>query len=361
VFNTRWVRSYLAGPLTREQIKRLAPPSPQAPAAVPSGPSGGAALLGPPLLPPDLEQYFVPIEGQLPERVAYAPVLLAHVRTSLHSARYKVNMERAGLLAFPLQDGAAPIAWDSALELVIEPPELIAEAETSGDFRQVPGAILKPGQSKKTRHRLVRWIRSERPLTLLKSPGLGLVSTPEESEGEFRARLQLAGNQRRDQAVEKLKARYESKTTTLNNRLLRAQQALERESQQARQKKLDVAVSVGTAILGAVFGRRALSTTSAGRIGTAVKGYGRTRKEAGDVSRAKATLAAVQQQLGDLAAQFDADVAKLDAAFDAQAETLTEVIIRPKLSDIHVELMGLGWLPHVLEAGATGVPLWLQE
>jgi hypothetical protein len=361
VFNTRWVMSYLAGPLTREQIKRLAPPSPQAPAAVPSGPSGGAALLGPPLLPPDLEQYFVPIEGQLPERVAYAPVLLAHVRTSLHSARYKVNMERAGLLAFPLQDGAAPIAWDSALELVIEPPELIAEAETSGDFRQVPGAILKPGQSKKTRHRLVRWIRSERPLTLLKSPGLGLVSTPEESEGEFRARLQLAGNQRRDQAVEKLKARYESKTTTLNNRLLRAQQALERESQQARQKKLDVAVSVGTAILGAVFGRRALSTTSAGRIGTAVKGYGRTRKEAGDVSRAKATLAAVQQQLGDLAAQFDADVAKLDAAFDAQAETLTEVIIRPKLSDIHVELMGLGWLPHVLEAGATGVPLWLQE
>jgi hypothetical protein len=361
VFNTRWVMSYLAGPLTREQIKRLAPPSPQAPAAVPSGPSGGAALLGPPLLPPDLEQYFVPIEGQLPERVAYAPVLLAHVRTSLHSARYKVNMERAGLLAFPLQDGAAPIAWDSALELVIEPPELIAEAETSGDFRQVPGAILKPGQSKKTRHRLVRWIRSERPLTLLKSPGLGLVSTPEESEGEFRARLQLAGNQRRDQAVEKLKARYESKTTTLNNRLLRAQQALERESQQARQKKLDVAVSVGTAILGAVFGRRALSTTSAGRIGTAVKGYGRTRKEAGDVSRAKATLAAVQQQLGDLAAQFDADVAKLDAAFDAQAETLTEVIIRPKLSDIHVELMGLGWLPHALEAGATGVPLWLQE
>ncbi len=361
VFNTRWVMSYLAGPLTREQIKRLAPTLPRAPAAAAPGPSGGAALLGPPVLPPDLEQYFVPIEGQLPERVAYAPVLLAHVRTGLHSARYKVNMERAGLLAFPLQDGAAPIAWDGALELVIEPPELVAEAETSGDFREVPGAILKPGQSKKTRHRLVRWIRSERPLTLLKSPSLGLVSTPEESEGEFRARLQLAGNQRRDQAVEKLKARYESKATTLNNRLLRAQQALERESQQARQKKLDVAVSVGTAILGAVFGRRALSTTSAGRIGTAVKGYGRTHKEAGDVARARQTLTAVQQQLADLAADFDAAVAKLDAAFDAQAEALTEVIIRPKLSDIHVEFMGLGWLPHALAAGATGVPLWLQE
>ena len=361
VFNTRWVMSYLAGPLTREQIKRLAPQMAQAPGAAPPAPSGGAALLGPPLLPPDLEQYFVPIEGQLPERVAYAPVLLAHVRAGLHNARHKVNMERAGLLAFPLVEGAAPIVWDGALDLVIEAAELVAEAETSGDFREVPGEILKPGQSKKTRHRLVRWIRSERPLKLLKSPTLGLVSTPEESEGEFRARLQLAGNQRRDQAVEKLKARYESKATTLNNRLLRAQQAVERESQQARQKKLDVAVSVGTAILGAVFGRRALSTTSAGRIGTAVKGYGRTRKEAGDVARAKETVAAVQQQLEELAADFDAAVAKLDAAFDAQAETLTEVIIRPKLSDIHVELMGLGWLPHALQAGATGAPLWLQE
>ena len=320
--------------------------------------SGGSALLGPPLLPPDLAQYFVPIAATVPERIVYGPVLIAQLRTGFHNARLKVNLERTALIALPLREGPAPIAWDDAIDLVCDAEELLEEAETSADYREVPGALLKPGQTKKTERRLVRWMRNERALTLLKSPALKLVSAPEETEGEFRVRLQLAGNERRDKAVEKLKARYESKANTLNNRLLRAQQAVERETQQARQKKLDVAVSVGTAILGAVFGRRALSSTSAGRIGTAVKGYGRTRKEAGDVARAQETVAAVQEQLQALAEAFDADVAKLDAAYDAQAEKLTDVVVRPKLADIHVELIGLGWLPHGSANGATGPALY---
>jgi hypothetical protein len=360
VFSTRWVMSYLAGPLTREQIKRL---TPDATVTQPApGASGGNALLGPPVLPPDLEPYFVPVSGRLPERLAYAPVLVAGLRVGFHSAREKVDLERSGLLYFPLRDGAAPIGWDEPTELELAAADLLTQAEIDADFREVPGAILTPGESKKARQTLVRWARNERALRLLKSPSLGLTSTPAESEGEFRARLQMAGNERRDQQVEKLKSRYESRAGTLNNRLLRAQQAVERESQQASQKKLDVAVSVGTAILGAVFGRRSLSTSSASRIGTAMKGLGRTRKEAGDVERARETVAAVEQELAELARGFDADVAELSAAYDAQTEELKEVLIRAKLSDIHVDVFGLGWLPHALaSAGETGAPLWLVD
>ncbi len=361
VFNTRWVMSYLAGPLTREQIKQLPVEGKAAQRQPPQvAASGGDALLGPPLLPPDLEQYFVPVAGRLPERVAYAPVLLGQARTGFHSARLKVNLERTNLLCVPLTDGPTAIDWDHAIDLSLDAQELLHAAEAPADFREVPGVMLTPGQSKKTRQRLVRWLRNERPLRLLKSPALKLTSTPEETEGEFRARLQLAGNERRDKAVEKLKARYESKATTLNNRLLRAQQAVQRETAQARQKKLDVAVSVGAAVLGAVFGRRALSSTAAGRIGTAVKGYGRSRAQTGDVQRARETVAAVQQQLQELGRDFDADVAKLDAAYDAQAEELAEVLVRATLSDIHVALFGLGWLPYGVDAGETGRPLWPQ-
>jgi hypothetical protein len=362
VFGTRWVMSYLAGPLTRQQIKRLRPEVAPGANPTPAPVSGGEALLGPPLLPPDLAQYFVPVAAHLPDQIAYAPVLLAQLRIGFHSARQKVDLERTELLLFTLQDGATPIRWDDPMALSLGATDLLTAPETEAHFREVPGSILTPGESRKAQRKLVRWVRNERGLKLLKSPALRLTSTPDESEGDFRARLQLAGNERRDQAVEKLKARYESKATTLNNRLLRAQQAVERESQQARQKKLDVAVSVGTAILGAVFGRRALSTTSAGKIGTAVKGYGRTRKEAGDVARAKETVAAVQQQLAELAETFDQDVAELDSAYDAQSEQLTEVLIRAKLSDIHVEVFGLGWLPHARDGEvATGAGLWLED
>ena len=93
----------------------------------------------------------------------------------------------------------------------------------------------------------------------------------------------------RDQEIAKLRKRYAGKATTLENRLLRAEQAIAREQEQASKKTLDTAVSIGTAILGAVLGRKRLSTTSASRVGTAIKTAGSARKEAADVARAQQT------------------------------------------------------------------------
>ena len=77
VFEARWAMSYLAGPLTREQIKKLteaqqppttptASPAPQAAAAAPAtSPATGVASAGtqlssqPPVLPPQVPQLFV--------------------------------------------------------------------------------------------------------------------------------------------------------------------------------------------------------------------------------------------------------------------------------------------------------------
>ena len=67
IFQTRWTMSYLAGPLTREQIKRLTPAAPVAPAAAaPPGASRRAAPVtdggasGPPSVPAGIPQFHLP-------------------------------------------------------------------------------------------------------------------------------------------------------------------------------------------------------------------------------------------------------------------------------------------------------------
>ena len=89
---------------------------------------------------------------------------------------------------------------------------------------------------------------------------------------------------------------------------MRAEQRIERESEQSKQRKMDTAISFGTAILGAVLGRKKISTTSASRVGTAMKSAGRMRKEAQDVEQAKETAAAVQEEMKALEVQFEREV-----------------------------------------------------
>ena len=356
VFGTRWVMSYLAGPLTREQIKRLVPDDPKAaepalPAAAtaPGSDAAGDLAANPPLLPPGVEARFIPVNQPGEGSIVYQPCALAAVNVAYHSARYDVNVERSWVAHMDLDDGGS-VDFDAAEDTRLAFEDLETSADPDSGF--MPFAGVKAAQVKKWQTRLKRWVRTDRPVVLLRSAALKATSLPDETEGEFRARLQQMGNELRDRKVETLKKRYEGKTKTLNDRLLRARQAVERESQQVSKRKLDAAISVGSAILGAVLGRR-ISATSAGRIGTAVKGYGGVQKEKGDVIRARERVAALEADLAALAADFEDQVAALDDAYDAQSDSLKELPIRAKSTDIDVRFIGIGYRPFWRGEGAA--------
>jgi len=348
VFNTRWVMSYLAGPLTRSQIKRLVPkavtPEPST-SPIPSAtlPTAKGLSATPPALGPGLANLYLPVNSGDGDQLVYQPRLLAAASVSFHQARLNINEERDWTLTCELDDGPGGVDFDAAEDVGLALDDLDSEAETGSQF--LPARSISNAQLTKAKTRFKRWLRTEQPLRLWKSATLKAVSHPGETEGDFRARLQQLGNEKRDKAVEKLRAKFASKTRTLEDRLMRARQAVEREGQQASKRKLDTAISVGSAILGAVLGRR-ISRTSASKIGTAAKGYGGVRKEAGDVARAKERVAALEADLVALSDDFDEQVNALDAAYDAQADELKEQIVRAKSTDIDVRFLGAGFVPY---------------
>ncbi|MDH3589860.1 MAG: ATP-binding protein, partial [Gammaproteobacteria bacterium] len=243
-------------------------------------------------------------------------------------------------------DGPVAVDWDNAETLALTASDLESSGEPGASYSDCPACATKEKNYTTWEKGLKRWVRQNETVSLFRSKKHRLTSEPGESEGAFRARLQQAGSEKRDQAVAKLRKRYASKATTLENRLLRAEQSIEREQQQSSQKKMDTAISVGTAILGAVLGRKRLSTTTAGRVGTAMRKAGGARKEAADVARAKQTAKKVHAELEALNEALAAEVDALDTAYDAQTEELTEIPIRPKATDIHVPLIGLAWMPY---------------
>ncbi len=355
VFNTRWVMSYLAGPLTRDQIRQLTEKDRRALA-----PSGKAVKRRKktdvaPALSPGVAQYFVPATTDAP---VYYPRALATADLVFSSARYGIEDEQSVVYSTEIEDGAVPVDWDQGEALPLSIDDLLDEAAGDASFADLPAAAGDGRKYRSWGSAFKKWARQNVTVKLYKSARFKLASEPGESEGDFRIRLQTAANEQRDLAVAKLRKRYATKVTTLENRLMRAEQAIEREKEQSTKKALDTAVSVGTAILGAVLGRKRLSSSTATKIGSAIKTAGGARKEAQDVDRARATAAKVREDLAALEAQLESEVAALDTSFDAQAEELKEIVVRAKATDVHVAVTGLVWMPYAADKSGRLRPTW---
>ena len=113
-------------------------------------------------------------------------------------------------------------------------------------------------------------------------------------------------------------------------------------------------MSIGSTILGALLGRKAISATNVGRIGTAARSASRIGRESQDVTRAEESLEVLQQRLEDTKREVDAEVARLETALDASTISLRAVEVPARKSDIAVGEVALVWAPWRM--GADGFP-----
>ena len=357
VFNTRWVMSYLAGPLTRDHIRRLMSTAKNKIAAVAKTVSKPKrkSVASAPALPPAIDQYFVSGRG---DGIVYHPRLVAGGDVVFTSSRYNIEDERSVLHAVEFEDGPVAVDWDDAEALDIDIADLDKKGVAEATYADCPAPASNAKGYTGWNKDYKRWLRQNENMTLYRSKRFRLTSEAGETEGEFRVRLQDSASEKRDIAIGKVRKRYAGKTNTLENRLMRAEQAIAVQSQQSTKKKLDTAISFGTAILGAVLGRKRISSASASKMGTAIKTASSARKEAADVTRATQTAEKVKKDILALSKELEKEVKALDTSFDAQSEALDEIIVRAKSTDIHVAVTGLVWLPYAPDEGGRLRPAW---
>lgn len=363
VMTTRWVLSYMRGPLTREQIKELmvkykavpataqaesvhaaaggAPRPARKTPAQPEPPQSAAGI--PPALPPEIAQFYIPTRGRAPQgcRLVYYPRLYGACRVAFADTKTRINLVKPFQYLAEITTGPVPVDWEHSEEVEVTAADLDKRPESDAQFAELPSAASQARSYTAWTRELTAWIYGSQALELMKSPSQGVVSKPGEDERDFRLRLAQSAREQRDDQVEKLRKKYAPKIATLQERLRRAQQALEREKEQARQSGVQAAISIGATILGAFTGRKGLSGAT-----SAARGVGRSMNQRGDVNRAEDTVEAVEKQLKDLQSEFEAESAELAARVDPSTEMLDTVTIKPRKADIAVQLVALAWAPY---------------
>jgi len=93
-------------------------------------------------------------------------------------------------------------------------------------------------------------------------------------------------------------------------------------------------------------------------VGTAMRSASRMQKEKMDVARAQERSAAIETQLSELEARMQEDIEKLEFSFDPEFEELEEISVKPKNTDITLEVFGLAWVPYRKNADGRLGPDW---
>jgi len=258
----------------------------------------------------------------------------------------------------PVTTEAIPVTWEDTREIALSAADLEKEPAGEAEFGELPAAAGKSKSYETWKRDLVSWLQRSQVLEMFRSPTMKALSRPGESERDFRLRLQQGGREERDQTVARLRQKYAPKIAALEERIRRAEQAVTRESAQVSQQGIQTAISIGATLLGALMGRKAVSTSTLGRATTAMRGAGRVLREREDVGRAQENLAALQQQLADLEGEFKAEADATATSKDPLTEALEPVTVRPSKQNISIRLVALAWAPWWKTGDGEPTPAW---
>ncbi len=402
VFQVRWTMSYLRGPLTRSQIKVLMDPererlmahaiAPGQAGAKTSGgkavakkpasraadigeaggdgppplPSRGAAGAGPsttrPPVPSTVQEYFVPVAGGNPNDVpvTYLPYVIRAAEIQFTDRAKGVDTKKAFVSLTPIDGDATAVDFsnserldDREADFLTREPDAQAEA-----FVPPPAYAMKPAVFTNAKTEFLEACYARETLELLHHAGLDAWSQPGETEADFRARLDHTAREQRDAAMEELRRTFAKKAAPLEERLRRAEAAVEKQKSEQKGAWMQTAVAVGSSVLGALLGGRKGGVGSVTRGASAVRQAGQAWRQGQDVDNAEESVAAVNALLDDLDAQAKAEMEALKAKFDVSKAPLETVKVAPLKKNILVTACGLAWVPHFTDGKGKLEAAW---
>ena len=345
LFHVRWVMSYLAGPLTRSQIKLLMDPKrsewlggkPEVKAnpmiAAPTGKrAGGRPALGVGVL----ERFVVAKFGG---EVVYRPYLIRSAKVHFSSTKLGVEGVRELRTAHPVLE----VGIDS--ENPVDFPGAWAQGPEAGaEFEDLPGYAMNAANYREVEKEFAEWVYRNERVEMYGCAKLKEYSAWGETEGEFRARLVHRAHEARDAEMDKLRADTAKKLQVLEDRLRVAESGLERQKAEANTAKVQVGVSILGGILGGLLGRKA-GMASVTRATSAVGRASSAYKQQQDVAAADAKVKSAMEKIAVLEVETEAAMSALAESYEVSGLALETVVLKPTRTDVKVTEVGLAWLP----------------
>jgi len=335
LFSTRWVLSYLKGPLKRDEIASLMKEQKEAQSieveSVDTMIQKKSKLESIQQIDDSISQYF---EFDPSENNEYMPTLGALAKVHFYNQRKGIDEERELVLSLAVDKNQKILDWEEAREKEENFENYPHSAPSKAKFQPLPKVILDDKGLKRAIRELKESLYREQNLELLRCVKPKLESKANESEVDFKVRLQDMLNDKKENEIEKLQTRFSKKEKMLLDRLSRAKERVEKEAADSTSSMIET----GIAVLGALFGR-----TTPTKLGRAFKKGSNILKERGDMSRAEERMSTVQADIEALEYELEDTIDALNEKYNVENCEIETYNMKPRKTDIDVELCAIVW------------------
>ncbi|MCP3939475.1 MAG: hypothetical protein GY708_29360, partial [Actinomycetia bacterium] len=370
VFNTRWVMSYLAGPLSRAQIERLAadqdvPETAKGPSLV--GAKGEtqdttteAAAAEPQLadnetdVMPDIADgtkvAFVDPAAPWAEQVGavpggrrFEPALVARVdllfddeKSGLrHTTEFESILHP--IAGFPDPEDATVVDYDDR--------DLRSKMPDGAIFTLTDARIDTKTYFSKYRTALRDHLWRNLSVDLLANEELDVYGRPGETADQFAVRCRDVGDDRADMAAAKLRDKYDSRLDRAELALAKAEDRVKDLEAAADDKKRNELLSGAGSLLSVFLGGKRKARGIAGKLG----GLGRRRSQTDSARRRAATaenrVDEAVDKIRDLEDELAKELRDITDEWETKAAAITVKEIGLEKTDVVVDEVLLAWVP----------------
>ena len=374
VFHTRWAMSYLRGPLTRTQVQQLVGEVPAmparatapaeervissaavapAPASRPESPYGEV----PPQLPSRVTQVYWPARVSLKTAVSnqglalrsagdqegtlvYHPALvgLAKVRFA-HTKSRQTHDEDVGFL-LPVEGEGYSLDWAEG-KVQIDAADLERQPERGALYADLPSDLGESKRHTELESEFNDYLYYNSSVTLRYNPHLKMYSEIGESAESFQRRCRKEAEEARDDEADKIKAKYERELDRIKDRLRREKRELDEDKIEHSARKQEELLSGVESVFGLLTGSR-----SSSRLSSASRKRRMTRQARADVKESEEVIEDLEEELEVLQEDAKAELEELDAKWRELMDKVEEVEVRPRRTDVRIDLFALAWLPY---------------
>lgn len=351
LFETRWVMSFLKGPVSAEDISKLME------VLKSSAESDRGTVLSrsssperepdelvspPPVLSTKIEQLYF-LQNISSDKVRFEPWLAVSAKVRFYNASRNIDELRNISGRLFLDERFKRTEWRLAEDIPYGLDDCLENPPVESSFASLPASICSMKDLKPFAKEYSDYLYQTRSLELFRCRDPKLESRPNEAYGDFKVRLGDILREKKDSSIEKMRQKYATRQKSLEGRLNRAVQKLEREEQDVVARTTDTLLSIGVAVVGALFGRKTISAGNVSRAARGGRGVGRVAKEKGDVQRAKDEVERLEIELEELAAIFKQEMDECGGSFDVEQCDIETFSIKPRRNDIYDVKVCLLW------------------
>ncbi|MGH1504318.1 MAG: ATP-binding protein [Acidimicrobiales bacterium] len=379
LLTTRWALSYLAGPLTRDQISSLmsgraatpdtpataAAPAAGAPAAAaaPAAPAAAAASPAEPAGPtladdestvapsvPDghdvgFAKASAPWLGEVGAQAGgdrLIPALAARVNLLFDETKADLRHTEEWEAIIPL-DGAS-IDVEKAIAVDFDDRDFSPKAPDDAIY-VLPSFNLTKTALKKAQTDLRAGLYADETLELLCNPELKLYSRPGEDAAAFATRCEAAADDGADAAAAKIRQKLESKSDRVQAALAKAEDRVAELEQQKKGRKTQNIIDIGSSLLGGLLGGRRSARSMAGAARRVASGSRQSSSIGARLESAQNRVAEKVEDLEELEVELQDALIEIDDEWSEKAAAVEPFEVPLEKTDITVEDLRLVWLP----------------